>query len=185
PDTKHYLTRDIYTHITSAPDEKAHEDHEGHTDDENYKAPRILTLAAGDTIHVNGAVLTVKALNTSPSAKDLKLGPNDFAVGLPIELDLNGKKFTAEPIYLVKGNNTFDFARKIEDLGLKFRFTKILPDQGKVELQVYETPQQAKDWVVFKAIEFPFINLYWVGTIVMVVGFVISIFRRKKEVKNV
>jgi cytochrome c-type biogenesis protein CcmF len=81
----------------------------------------------------------------------------------------------------VKGNNTFDFARKIDELGLRFRFTKIVPEQEKFELQVFEKPQQAKDWLVFKSIEFPFINLYWIGTIVMVVGFVISIFRRKKE----
>ncbi|MNL58848.1 hypothetical protein D3C87_1825230 [compost metagenome] len=68
-------------------------------------------------------------------------------------------------------------------MGLRLRFTKVLPEQQKVELQVYEKPQQAKDWVVFKSIEFPYINLYWVGTIVMVIGFVISIFRRQKEVK--
>jgi cytochrome c-type biogenesis protein CcmF len=101
---------------------------------------------------------------------------------LPIEVDLNGKIYKTEPIFLVKGNNTFDFARNIDELGLRFRFTKILPEQKKVELQVYEKPQQAKDWVVFKSIEFPYINLYWVGTIVMVVGFLISIVRRKKEI---
>ncbi|RZL48507.1 MAG: cytochrome C biogenesis protein, partial [Pedobacter sp.] len=76
---------------------------------------------------------------------------------------------------------TFDFARKIDELGLRVRFTKIIPEEGKFEIQVYEKPQQAKDWLVFKSIEFPYINLYWVGTIVMVIGFIISIFRRKKE----
>lgn len=185
PDTKHYFTRDIYTHITSAPLEKEadHPDHEGHTEDENYKAPRVLTLSAGDTVHVNGAVLKIMPLNTKPTARDLKLDANDLAVGLPLEVDLNGKVYKTEPIFLVKGNNTFDFGRKLDDLGLKFRFTKIIPETGKVELMIYEKPQQAKDWVVFKAIEFPFINLYWLGTIIMVVGFFISIVRRRKEVK--
>ena len=82
------------------------------------------------------------------------------------------------------GNNTFDFARKVDELDLKFRFARVLPDEKKVELQIFEKPQQAKDWVVFKAIEFPFINLYWAGTIVMVVGFLLSIFRRRKEAKT-
>lgn len=187
PDTKHYLTYDIYTHVTSAPVEKAaeHDDHEGHAEEENYKAPRIVTLAVGDTLHTSSGVLTVKSLNTKPSAKNLVLSEGDLAVGMPIEVNVNGKVYKAEPIFLVKGRNVFDFARNIDELGLRLRFTKVLPDQGKVELQVYEKPQQAKDWVVFKSIEFPYINLYWAGTIVMVIGFLISIFRRQKEVKAV
>jgi cytochrome c-type biogenesis protein CcmF len=183
PDTKHYATFDIYTHITSAPEQKDdHGDHEGHSEEENYKAPRILNVQEGDTIHTSSGIVTVKGLNMKPTAKQLVLSSNDVAVGLPIEVDLNGKIYKTEPIFLVKGNNTFDFARNIDELGLRFRFTKILPEQKKVELQVYEKPQQAKDWVVFKSIEFPYINLYWVGTIVMVVGFLISIVRRKKEI---
>ncbi len=185
PDTKHYATFDIYTHITSAPEKKDdHGDHEGHSEEENYKAPRVVNVQEGDTIHTSSGIVTVKALNMKPTAKQLVLSSNDVAVGLPIEVDLNGKIYKTEPIFLVKGNNTFDFARNIDELGLRFRFTKILPEQKKVELQVYEKPQQAKDWVVFKSIEFPYINLYWVGTIVMVVGFLISIVRRKKEIKT-
>ena len=182
PDTKHYLTTDIYTHITSAATkQEEHAAHEGHTEEENYKAPRIVMLGVGDTIHTSSGVLTVKSINKQPVVKDLPIAPGDLAVGLPLEINVSGKIYKTEPLFLVKGNNTFDFARKIDELGLRFRFTKIVPEQEKFELQVFEKPQQAKDWLVFKSIEFPFINLYWIGTIVMVVGFVISIFRRKKE----
>ncbi|MDY0906782.1 cytochrome c biogenesis protein CcsA [Pedobacter sp. CFBP9032] len=186
PDTKHYLTYDVYTHITSAAiKQESHGDHEGHSDDENYKAPRIVKVSAGDTIHTSSGVVTVKALNNKPVAKDLVLAQGDYAVGLPLEINSAGKIYNAEPMFLIKGNNTFDFARKVEGLDLKFRFSRVLPDEKKVELQIFEKPQQAKDWVVFKAIEFPFINLYWAGTIVMVVGFLLSIFRRRKEAKIV
>ncbi len=186
PDTKHYLFRDIYTHITSAPEtkESGHEPHEGHSDDENYKAPRVVKVKAGDTLHVTGAVLTVNPLNTRPTIKDLKIEAQDLAVGLPLVLDQNGKKYTAEPVFLVKGNNTFNFDKKLEELSMKFKFTRIFPETGEYELMVYEKPQQAKDWVVFKAIEFPYINFYWAGSIIMVIGFIISIFRRRKEIKT-
>ncbi len=183
PDTKHYLTSDIYTHITSAADKKEeHADHEGHSEEENYKAPRILNLAVGDTLHTSSGVLTVKGMNTSPVIKDLKLAPGDLAVSLALEVNVSGKIYNAEPVFLVKGNNTFDFAKNIQELGLRLRFTKIIPEQNKIELQVYEKPQQAKDWLVFKAIEFPYINLYWAGTIIMVIGFIMSIVRRRREV---
>ncbi|WP_175635728.1 heme lyase CcmF/NrfE family subunit [Pedobacter ghigonis] len=184
PDTKHYLTYDVYTHITSAAvKQSSHEDHEGHSDDENYKAPRIVKVSVGDTIHTSSGVVTVKDLNRKPIAKDLALAQGDYAVGLPLEINAAGKIYNTEPIFLIKGNNTFDFARKVDELDLKFRFSRVLPDEKKVELQIFEKPQQAKDWVVFKAIEFPFINLYWAGTIVMVVGFLLSIFRRRKEAR--
>jgi len=184
PDTKHYLTYDVYTHITSAPDKKeSHGEMDAESDEQNYKKPRVVNVSEGDTLHTSSGIITVKGLNFKPTAKSLALAKNDVAVGLPLEVDLNGKVYKTEPIFLVKGNNTFDFARNIPDLGLRLRFTKILPEQKKVELQVFEKPQQAKDWVVFKSIEFPFINLYWVGLIVMVIGFLISIFRRQKEIK--
>lgn len=182
PDTKHYLTTDIYTHITSAAIRQGeHEEHEGHTEEENYKAPRILTVSVGDTIHTSSGILTVKQINSKPVVKDLTLAPGDLAVSLPLEINVSGKAYTLEPLFMVKGNNIFDFARKNDELGLRVRFTKIIPEQNKFEIQIFEKPQQAKDWVVFKSIEFPYINLYWVGTIVMVIGFVISIFRRQKE----
>lgn len=185
PDTKHYLTKDIYTHITSAAQkQEEHADHEGHTEEENYKAPRIVALKVGDTVHVSSGVLTVKALNKQPVARDLKIEKEDLAVGLPLEINVSGKTYHVEPLFLIKGNNTFDFARKIDELGLRVRFTKIIPEQEKFEIQIFEKPQQAKDWLVFKSIEFPYINLYWIGTVIMVVGFLISIFRRKKELKT-
>ncbi|RZL43809.1 MAG: cytochrome C biogenesis protein, partial [Pedobacter sp.] len=184
PDTKHYLTTDIYTHMTSVkPLEDDHADHEGHTEEENYKAPRVLMVSVGDTIHTASGILTVKPINTKPVVKDLTLSPGDLAISLPLEISVSGKPYTLEPLFMVKGNNTFDFARKNDELGLRVRFTKVIPEENKFEIQVYEKPQQAKDWVVFKSIEFPYINLYWIGTIVMVIGFIISIFRRNKELK--
>ncbi len=184
PDTKHYLLKDIYTHITSAATKKEeHADHEGHTEEENYKAPRIVTLKVGDTVHTSSGVLTVKPINKNPVVRDLKIEKDDLAVGLPLEINVSGKIYNTEPLFLIKGNNTFDFARKIDELGFRVRFTKIIPEEEKFEIQIFEKPQAAKDWVVFKSIEFPYINLYWIGTIVMVIGFTISIFRRNKEVK--
>jgi cytochrome c-type biogenesis protein CcmF len=185
PDTKHYLFKDIYTHITSAAiKETEHTDHEGHSEEENYKAPRIVLVKVGDTVHTSSGILTVKNINRNPSVKDLKLEPEDLAVSLPLEVNVSGKVYKTEPLFLIKGNNTFDFARNIDDLGLRFRFTRIIPDKEQFEIHIYEKPQQAKEWIVFKSIEFPYINLYWMGTIVMAAGFLISIFNRNKEIKK-
>ena len=184
PETKHYLTYDVYTVLTSASiKEDLHAEHEGHSDDENYKAPRIVKVAVGDTVHTSSGIVTVGQFNKNPAAKDLVLSKGDFAIGLPLEIQSGSETYHAEPIFMIKGNNTFDFARKVDALDLKFRFSNVLPAEKKVELQIFEKPQQAKAFVVFKAIEFPFINMYWAGTIIMVIGFLMSIFRRRKEAR--
>jgi cytochrome c-type biogenesis protein CcmF len=36
-----------------------------------------------------------------------------------------------------------------------------------------------------RAIEFPYINFLWSGTVIMVIGFLLSIFRRNKELKTI
>ena len=81
----------------------------------------------------------------------------------------------------------FDFGKKIDEAGLKLSFTNIItgktPADGKLEITVYQQPQSKKKFIVMKAIEFPYINFLWAGTIIMVLGFLMSILRRNKEVK--
>jgi len=41
-----------------------------------------------------------------------------------------------------------------------------------------------KDWVIIKAMEKPLINILWLGTGVLMVGFSIAMIRRFKEFRN-
>ena len=88
-----------------------------------------------------------------------------------------------EPAFLIKGNNSYDFGKTIDELGMKLRFTNILPKEDKLELNIYQKPKAEKNWIVMKAIMFPYINLFWAGAIIMTIGFLLSIFRRNKELK--
>jgi cytochrome c-type biogenesis protein CcmF len=38
-----------------------------------------------------------------------------------------------------------------------------------------------KDWVVIKALEKPFVNVLWIGTFVLMIGFSIAMTRRFRE----
>ena len=186
PDTKHYLFHDIYTHVSSVPlKEEAHEDHEGHSDDENYMKPVKHEINIGDTIRFRSGFILVKNINRNATIKDIPLEKGDVAIGMTLEVNANEQVYQTEPIFLIKGNTKVDFGKKVDEAGLKLRFTNILPEKDKLELTVYEKPKSdKKDWIVLKAISFPYINLFWGGTIIMVIGFILSIFRRAKEVKT-
>ena len=185
PDTKHYLFHDIYTHVSSVPlKEEDHEDHDGHSDDESYEKPLTYEINVGDTVRFKEGYILVKGINRDAKIQNIPVGDRDIAIGLQLEVNSDGKVYPSEPIYLLKDGSKFDFGKKVDEKGLKFRFTNVFPDRNKLELMVYQKPKPEKTWVVLKAIEFPYINLFWGGTIIMVIGFLLSIFRRNKEIKQ-
>jgi cytochrome c-type biogenesis protein CcmF len=189
PDTKHYLFHDLYTHISMAPQEAfGAPDEVGHDqvdDDKNYNPPVPHVVAVGDTIPYRDGYIILESLNKEAHVENIPLTANDVAVGAMLKVVAHGKTYVAEPIYMIKNGSVFDFARKVDDAGLKLRFSKIIPDKSKVEITVYDQPESKRPYIVMRAIEFPYINFLWAGTVIMVIGFLLSIFRRKKELKTV
>jgi cytochrome c-type biogenesis protein CcmF len=185
PDTRHYLLKDIYTHVSSVPlkEEAEHEPHEGHTEEEGYEKPIIHEVSLGDTVRFRGGFMLVKAVNRDVKVENIQMTSNDVAVGMQLEIHSEEKQYSAEPVFLLKGGTKFDFGKNVDAAGLKVRFTDIHPEKDKLELQVYQKPKVDNDWIVLKAIQFPYINLFWGGTIIMIVGFLLAIFRRNKELK--
>jgi len=188
PSTRHYLTKDIYTIVTSAPklddpEEHGH-DHEGHDPNEEYEEPSTQLVNIGDTLRYKNGFIVVKGVDRNATLQNMPLASGDLLFALQLEVHaVTGEVFEADPKYLIKNGNGFDFAKNIDEQGLRLRFTKIVPDQG-MELMVYQKPLPERKWIVMKAIEFPYINFFWCGTIIMTIGFLMSIFRRNKELKG-
>jgi cytochrome c-type biogenesis protein CcmF len=192
PDTKHYLLHDLYTHITALPpdagkpagsqDAAAHGEAD---DDKNYDEPIPHEVAVGDTIPFRDGYIVLKSLNKEVQVQNIPLTGNDVAIGAKLEVVSHNKTYTAEPVYMIKNKSVLDFARKVEDAGLKLRLSKIIPDKNKVEIIVYQQPKNKKPWIVMRALDFPYINFLWSGTIIMIIGFLLSIRRRNSELKTV
>lgn len=192
PDTKHYLFHDMYTHITmtnvisTAPKEEE-ASHGEESDDKKYDAPVSHEIAVGDTMTYRDGIIILKGLNKAVKLQNIPITDKDIAVGAQLEVITQGKTYKSEPVYMIKGRAVFDFGKKLDDAGLKLRFTKIIPGKtmadGKVEIMVYQQPESKKQFIVMKAIEFPYINFLWAGTIIMIIGFFMSILRRSKDVK--
>jgi cytochrome c-type biogenesis protein CcmF len=194
PDTKHYLFNDLYTHITAAPIKDEIQDsggqeggsehnHSEADDNKKYDAPIVHEVALGDTMRFREGYMVLKSLNKSPKIHNIPVTANDVALAAVLEVTAHGKKYTTEPVYMIKDGNVFDFGQKVDDAGLKIRFTKIIPETKKFEITVYQRPESKRPYIVMRAINFPYINFFWSGTIIMVIGFLMSIFRRNKELK--
>jgi cytochrome c-type biogenesis protein CcmF len=188
PDTYHYLFSDLYTHITytnamDVNEGTAETAHDETDDNKKYEAPLTYEVAPGDTIHFREGYAILQSIAKVDKVQDIDLTAKDIAIGAKLQIVSHNKTYTAEPVYMIRSNNAFDFARKVDDAGLKLRFTKVLPKQSKIEITLYQQPESAKKWIVMRAIQFPDINFLWSGTIIMVIGILLSIFRRNKELK--
>jgi cytochrome c-type biogenesis protein CcmF len=190
PDTKHYLLHDLYTHITMTnslsvnENQEGSEDHGQEDDSKNYDPPMARQVSAGDTIRFREGYIIFKGLSNEASVSNLQLGKNDAAIGADLEVVSHGKNYAVKPLYVIKENNVFGLAKKVDDVGLKVTLTKIIPETRKAEITIYQQPLGKRKFIVMRAIDFPYINFFWSGTIIMVIGFLMSIFRRNKELKT-
>jgi cytochrome c-type biogenesis protein CcmF len=170
PDSKHYWNRDVFTYVTSVFDRSKMKD------TAQYKAYQ---LAPGDTVFFSDGYMQLKQIVSDPSSPNYTPQPGDLAVGAELEVhDSRGKVFTAMPIYYLRDSSyQYTVADTISNLALYIRFDRILPEQKKVELQVKQS-DVVNDYIVMKAYVFPFINILWIGTLVMIIGFLLSMRKR-------
>jgi cytochrome c-type biogenesis protein CcmF len=170
PDTRHYLTYDIYTHVTSVPDRSKQES----PNDNAYKE-HILRI--GDSLFTSKFYVILSRVNKITSADDPQIQAGDIAVRATLNIRaMNGFSQTAEPLFIIRNSRIISEPVSFTDLGLNFRFVNINPSEETFTIAVAET-EAIPDYIVMKAIVFPQINLLWLGFILMTLGFVVSIIR--------
>ena len=173
PDTRHYLTRDIYTHVTSVPDKEAQKESSGKWETQ--------TVAIRDTFYIAKAFVVLTGINPAPPDENFERQEGDVAAGVKLKLyTLDDQDYEAEPVYLIR-NNTANFIEdKVEELDVTFRVEKILPDTHEIELGIKQEDTES-DFIIMKAIVFPYINVLWLGCILMAFGILISIIKRYQD----
>ena len=95
-----------------------------------------------------------------------------------MDQDQGGKKEFLHPVYYVRDNQSRLEPDTSNSIGLILKLMRIT-DSKHLEIGVKETAKVAP-MVALKVLKFPFINLVWLGVLVMLVGIVMSILRRVK-----
>ncbi len=175
PDTKHYWTKDIFTFVSSVPDNTDTSDKEQSFEE--------FTLSVGDTVSTGSSLIVLNKLNPNPVHPDYLATPNDIAVGAQMTVMTLSNKVDVEPVYYIRGNIENKIPDVIEELGITVNFDKVLPNESKVTISVLEDAAKT-DFIILKAIVFPGINVLWLGCIVMAIGFFMSIIQRYREGKR-
>ena len=170
PGSKHYISNDVFVYITSW------------LNPDNIKDTASFhntPIAAGDTVYYsNGFVLVNKILTANKyDNTDLPLVDSAWLSELTV-VSKEGRTAQVSPAYFVKdGQGSFKTDTVIQqNLVLGIQRAK----SGRVELALKESSAVMR-YITLKAYRFPWINLLWLGTIIMVAGFMISLYFRLKS----
>ncbi len=179
PDTKHFLGSDIYTHVTygvlSDPKE---------VKSDAYKSPTNFVGHMRDTIFADNAIILIDSITTNLTEQQYSKNDSLLIVTAVLKAtDINGKTYRATPKYILKNNTVMPDEFELKELGLKFIFWKINPTEGSIEIQMSEKVNNTKDFVVLEAYMFPFINILWLGCLVMIIGTIVAIVERRRTNK--
>lgn len=180
PDTRHFWEKDIYTHVTYA------ELEERNNEPGDFKEPETYKIAAGDTVFSSNAIIVLEEFNSRINRGEFGLNDSDLAVGAHLRvMDVNGKKHSAFPVFVLRNNTIFPVFDDIPELGLRFTFEKIYPQENKIDISVFESKKSVqREFIIMKAIVFPFINILWVGCLLFFIGTLLAVYQRVKVKKE-
>jgi cytochrome c-type biogenesis protein CcmF len=179
PDTRHYLNRDIYTHVTYA-------DLEIDTlrKKNAFGTAKNYVGHVGDTIFSSNALIIIDSLRTDLSKEEYERNDSVLEVTAVLRcLDVKAKAHMAYPKFVIRNNVVIPVEDIVDDLGIKLVFWKINPDEGTVEITMSEKLSNNKDFIVMEAYVFPYINVLWLGCLVMAAGTLIAIVERIRKFK--
>lgn len=153
-------------------------------DEGNGETGQPATLAVGQKIDYEGYNIMYESFDRPDLAK--MTGGGDIEMGPKLVVSKDGKVFNVEPkIKGSMGNFTYVPA-EIKEANLKIEIKKIDPTSEKADLIlskiVKDTPQvKPQEVLSIQASIKPFISLVWIGILIMVLGFFVSVARRLKE----
>ncbi len=162
PDKEHYWNKDIFVYVSAY--RKTEQD-----------TARFLPaeIKVNDSIFYSNGYMILNKVEVdngaSPDSGSLKMGLDMTVVSK------EGSRYPLHPYVEVSKETVESFPDTVHAQGLIVRFNKLVDDKKhSFEIGVKEN-HSIGDTITLKVLEFPFINVLWIGVIVTVIGFFMSI----------
>src|SRR5690554_207395 len=168
PDSKNFLTRDLYTHVSAINDYEEPE----------WKEDQLYEVSPGEQFFINDFVTNFEGGEVLTEVEGYELQEGDIAVKAKLTVLDNDVEIKLEPIFLIRESQIGRIPYINHDLGVKVEIDNIVPENNQF---VFKVNTYQKDYVVMKALVKPFINVLWAGTVLMLIGFSVAIYRRYDE----
>ncbi|MBN9295958.1 MAG: cytochrome c biogenesis protein CcsA [Filimonas sp.] len=174
PDAKHYWNKDIFVYVTSWTEGKKN-DTTGFTPNE---------AKVGDTMFYSNGLVILNKVEIDTENKLKKTEPGETAMILDMTaISKEGSRYPVTPAIAISADHKSfrNMPDTVVAQGLILQFNKLVDEKaGKFEIGMKED-KGANDLLTLKVYEFPFINVLWIGVIIMFIGFLMSIQQRIKK----
>ncbi|MFM2360415.1 MAG: hypothetical protein RLY16_2408 [Bacteroidota bacterium] len=169
PDIKSYLTHDIFTYVSYAMNP------EKNVDTAHYK---ISEVKEGDTIFYSKGYMTLQKIEKQPTTNKFGLQLTGPAVKAVLQVrTMDSMTYDASPMLTIDSAGIHQYDDTVFSQNLYVQFSGVSDDQQRIKIGVKESDKMM-DFVTLKAYLFPYINLVWLGLVIMVVGFTLSLVHR-------
>ncbi|WP_426490271.1 cytochrome c biogenesis protein CcsA [Hymenobacter sp. 102] len=172
PDIKKFADHDIYSHISAVPPVDQEKD---------WSEVKEHVLSVGDTIYLNDYFAVFRAVEPAHQTAGLGLQKGDLAIQGDFLVYGEKKQYHVHPVFVVRNRMIGRVPDEVEDLGLRLSFLNVDTQKAKFTFGVSTTQ---KDYIILKAVEKPFINLLWSGTLLMALGFGMALYKRRHEAEG-
>ncbi len=177
PDHEIYPDRDVFVAVSPSPMfESSNEDA-----DAPEKAGEM-SLSRGDSTVVGNGDYAIKFVGYETNV-DPEMLPDSTEIAVAALLDVTDLQ-TMEtrrlsPVYMIMEDRSQQYIQnRVADWGLNVTFTGMNVDSGSINLYLEGVDVTPEDWIVVQAYEKPFINMLWLGFLLLTGGFGLAIFRR-------
>ena len=172
PDISRTAGMDLYTHVRTFPDP---------AEETEWSETKEESISIGQTFIVNDFIAELKEVKKIDEVRGVPLSSEDVAVKSIINIKGKDQEYVIEPIYIIKDRMAGRIPDISHELGIKMSLLNIDPRSGSFTFGVNTTQ---KDWIILEAVEKPLINVLWMGTLIMVIGFLMAIHRRYSEFRK-
>ena len=181
PDILNMYTKDLYISPLSVESPADH-------------AEESFTFSKGEVKEVNGLSVKFIDFDFNDEEKGKMVTGGDATIGVNLEVKNDGRTEQVKPLFRRTENGSSYIPATLSNTDIQFTIVKMQPNredpaQSKVEIaisnptDVSHNKPKAETLVVEASIK-PFINLVWMGTITLVVGFIVTIIRRVQEARE-
>lgn len=170
PDIRHYFFHDVFTYISSIADNSSV------VDTAQFK---IHEIKIGDSVFYSKGFMILNDVLKNPDNDRFHFKPTDTALVADITVYSNDStSYRAFPLLTI---NNFEVNFRDDTVFAKNLYLKLggITQDGKFKIAVKESEIPA-DFLTLKAYVFPYINLVWVGLIIMAAGIIVSLGNRAK-----
>jgi cytochrome c-type biogenesis protein CcmF len=172
PAARHYWNKDIFVYITSFQD----------TDQTDTSRFQPRNIKVGDTLFYNSGWMRLDSVSVNPPAQQHRYQPDEMALFLNMTVEAkNGGRYPLTPGMAIHGTHWRSLIDTVVAQSLAVSFNKVVDEKkGLLEIGVKQNAA-VTSLLTLKVYEFPMINLLWLGTILMVIGFLMAVIQRAQK----